>query len=119
MSSGRRGGCLITILRLLLVGVAVVYGVAALTSPWSFHIGGRWTPLLYWSGTGKLVTRSGTYPLYVSFFPASHIVRSGTNLSVHVGKQAIKNPLVEQENQRSRAQAVGTSQHNRGFLRHH
>lgn len=72
MSSGKRRGCLSTLLGLLLLGVALVYGVAALTSPWAFHIGGRWTPLLYWSGYGKLLTKGGTYPLYVSFFPSSH-----------------------------------------------
>jgi hypothetical protein len=38
MSNAKRGGCLRTIFGLLFVGVAVVYGVAALTSPWSFHI---------------------------------------------------------------------------------
>jgi hypothetical protein len=75
MSSGRRGGFLRAILGLLLIGAAIVYGAAALTSPWSFHIGGRWTPLLYWSGTGKLVTKNGIYPLYVSFFPSSHFSR--------------------------------------------
>jgi hypothetical protein len=58
-----------------LFGVAVVYAVAAVTSPWSFHIGGRWTPFLYWSGYGKLVTKNGTYPLYISFYPSSHFSR--------------------------------------------
>jgi hypothetical protein len=52
--------------------MAVIYAVAGATSPWAFHIGGRWTPLLYWSGNGDLVTKSGTYPLYVTFFPSSH-----------------------------------------------
>lgn len=75
MSSGKRGGCLRTIFWVLLFGVAVVYGLEALTSPWSFHIGGRWTPLLYWSGSGKLVTPKGTYPLYVYFFPSPHFSR--------------------------------------------
>lgn len=74
MSSGKPG-CLRSILGLIVLCVAIVYGVAALTSPWSFHIGGRWTPLLYWSGSGKLVTPKGTYPLYVSFFPGSHFSR--------------------------------------------
>ncbi len=68
----QRRGCLANLVGLLVLGVVVVYALAAVTSPWSFHIGGRWTPLLYWSGSGQLVTRSGTYPLYVSFFPASH-----------------------------------------------
>jgi len=41
---------------------ALLYGVVGVLDPWSFHIGGRWTPLLYWSGSGKLVTKGGTYP---------------------------------------------------------
>jgi hypothetical protein len=75
MSVRRRHGCLATLFGLIVLCAAVVYGVAALTSPWAFHIGGRWTPLLYWSGTGKLLTKGGTYPLYVSFFPSSHSSR--------------------------------------------
>ena len=54
---------------------AVVYAVAAITSPWAFHMGGRWTPLLYWSGRGRLVTKNGSYPLFVYFFPSSHFSR--------------------------------------------
>ena len=75
MSKGRGGGCLARIVGSLLFCVAVVYVVAAITSPWSFHIGGRWTPFLYWSGYGKLVTKSGTYPLYITFYPYSHFSR--------------------------------------------
>ena len=75
MSTGRRHGCLARIVGLLLFCVAVVYAVAAITSPWSFHIGGRWTPFLIWSGYGKLVTKNGTYPLYISFYPYSHFSR--------------------------------------------
>ena len=54
---------------------AVLYGVMAITAPWAFHIGGRWTPLLYWTGSGNLVTKHGTYPLYVSIYPSSHFSR--------------------------------------------
>jgi hypothetical protein len=50
----------------------LVYGAIVVTDPWALHIGGRWTPLLYWSGSGKLVTKHGTYPLYISFFPSAH-----------------------------------------------
>lgn len=53
----------------------MIYGVAALTSPWAFHIGGRSTPFLFWSGAGTLVTKSGTYPIYLSFHPSSHFSR--------------------------------------------
>src|SRR5215471_14700379 len=69
--STQRHGCLVDLFKLLLLCVVVVCGVASLTSPWAFHIGGRWTPLLYWSGYGKLVTRTGTYPLYVVFYPSA------------------------------------------------
>ena len=68
----KRGGCLANIFKLLLLCVIVFYVAVGLTNPWAFHIGGRSTPFLYWSGYGKLVTKSGTYPLYVFFYPASH-----------------------------------------------
>ncbi|HET9803703.1 MAG TPA: hypothetical protein VFP96_10730 [Candidatus Acidoferrum sp.] len=55
--------------------LVVLYGVVAITSPWAFHIGGRPTPLLYWSGSGNLVTKTGTYPLYVTLYPGSHFSR--------------------------------------------
>lgn len=75
MSKGMRVGCLGRILGGLLFGVVVVYAVAAITSPWAFHIGGRWTPFLTWSGYGNLMTKNGTYPLYISLTPASHFAR--------------------------------------------
>jgi len=73
--STQRHGCLVDLFKLVLLCVVVVCGVASLTSPWAFHIGGRWTPLLYWSGYGKLVTKTGTYPLYVTFYPSAHFSR--------------------------------------------
>ncbi len=71
----RRRGCLSSLIALAVLCVVVVYGVALVTSPWAFHIGGRFTPLLYWSGYGELHTKSGTYPVYVSFFPSRHSSR--------------------------------------------
>lgn len=72
----QRRGCLTGLLKLLAVGIfglAVAYGVVAITAPWSFHIGGRWTPFLTWHGYGQLLTKGDVqYPLYVSFFPSSH-----------------------------------------------
>src|SRR5581483_4815414 len=60
----------------LLVGVmALVYGAIVLLNPWAIHMGGRWTPLLTWTGTGKLVTVTGTYPLLVTFSPSAHSSR--------------------------------------------
>ena len=75
MRNPRRHGCIATLFGLLVLCIAVVYGVAALTAPWSFHIGGISTPLLYWSASGTLHTKDGAYPLYVYFYPASHSSR--------------------------------------------
>jgi len=59
----------------LVVVLLVVYAVVVLLDPWALHIGQRWTPLLYWTGTGKLVTKSGTYPVIITLFPSSHSSR--------------------------------------------
>ena len=59
----------------LIACLFAVYAVVVVLYPWAFHIGERWTPLLYWTGTGKLVTKRGTYPLIVTLFPASHFSR--------------------------------------------
>jgi hypothetical protein len=69
----RKGrGCISQLLLVGVFGLVVLYGVVAITSPWAFHIGGRWTPFLNWHGYGQLLTRGGVeYPLYVSFYPAS------------------------------------------------
>jgi hypothetical protein len=71
----RRRGIFASLVALLLLCAAVVYGVAAVTAPWAFHIGGRWTPLLYWSGSGTLHTKGGAYPLYVTIYPSSSFSR--------------------------------------------
>lgn len=73
--STHRHGCLASLVKLLILCVIVFYGAVGLTNPWAFHIGGRSTPLLYWSGYGKLVTKAGTYPLYVMFYPGAHFSR--------------------------------------------
>ncbi|MCU1249636.1 MAG: hypothetical protein JWQ49_2665 [Edaphobacter sp.] len=59
----------------LIACLFAVYAVVVALDPWAFHMGERWTPLLYWTGTGKLVTKRGTYPLIVTLFPASHFSR--------------------------------------------
>lgn len=56
----------------LVLVITLVYGAMVLLNPWSIHIGDGWTPLLTWTGTGKLVTPSGTYPLLVWFSPSAH-----------------------------------------------
>jgi len=68
----KRAGCLANIFKLLVLCVIVFYVAVGLTNPWAFHLGGRSTPFLYWSGYGKLVTKSGTYPLYVLLYPSAH-----------------------------------------------
>jgi hypothetical protein len=45
-------------------------------NPWAFHIGGRWTPLLTWFGSGRLVTKNGReYPMFVMLYPSAHFSR--------------------------------------------
>ncbi len=47
----------------------VVLVVTILLAPWSFRIGGRWTPASWW-GFGTLRTTAGDeYPLYIYFTP--------------------------------------------------
>jgi hypothetical protein len=75
MRNPRRRGCIGQLVGLLVLCVVVVYGVAAVTAPWSFHIGGRSTPFLYWSASGTLRTKGGTYPLYVFFYPSPSFSR--------------------------------------------
>ena len=60
--------------RLVLI-LALIYGAMVLLNPWAIHIGDRWTPLLIWTGTGKLVTASGAYPLMVTLSPSPHSSR--------------------------------------------
>lgn len=70
---GRRGclsGCFTNLVILIIGGLVLGYGVIVVLNPWALHIGGRSTPLLYWHGTGTLVSKDGmTYPLYISFWP--------------------------------------------------
>ena len=75
MRTPRRRGCIAQLFALVVLCLAIVYAVAALTSPWSFHIGGVPTPLLYWSGTGTLHTKGGNYPFYLLLYPSSSFSR--------------------------------------------
>jgi hypothetical protein len=69
----QRRGSLAKLFWVLVLGGAGFYAVVVALDPWSIHMGGRWTPLLTWQGSGKLVTKSGNeYPLYVYFYPSSH-----------------------------------------------
>jgi hypothetical protein len=71
MRTPRRRGCIAQLFLLVILCLAVVYAVAAITAPWSFHIGGVPTPLLYWSGSGTLHTKGGDYPFYLLLYPSS------------------------------------------------
>jgi hypothetical protein len=61
---------------ILLPFVILIVLFVVLAFPWAFHIGGRWTPLLTWIGSGKLRTQGGNeYPLFLWFHPSSHSSR--------------------------------------------
>ena len=75
MRTPRRRGCIAQLFLLVILCLAVVYGLAAVTSPWSFHIGGVPTPFLYWSGSGMLHTKAGTYPMYILLYPGANFSR--------------------------------------------
>jgi hypothetical protein len=55
--------------------LVLIYIVMVCLNPWAVHMGGGWTPFLYWTGTGRLVTSSGSYPLIVCLYPSSHSSR--------------------------------------------
>ena len=67
---GCLGGCLVKMVLFAIAAGAFFWVLLIVMNPWALHIGGRSTPLLYWHGSGTLVSKDGkTYPLYVSFFP--------------------------------------------------
>jgi hypothetical protein len=69
-------GCLTKLLFMIVLGAAGCYGLIVITNPWALHIGGRRTPLLSWWGSGKLLTKGGVaYPLFLWFYPSSHMSR--------------------------------------------
>jgi hypothetical protein len=62
-------------------GLVLLLALTALLAPWAYHIGGRWTPGVWW-GFGKLRTTAGDeYPLFIYFFPdvstTSHLRLNG------------------------------------------
>jgi hypothetical protein len=59
----------------LLIAILILL-VGAAMMPWAFHIGGRWTPVLTWWGSGRLATKSGMeYPMFVMLYPSAHFSR--------------------------------------------
>ena len=64
------GGCLMKLVLFSIAACAFFWVILVALNPWALHIGGRSTPLLYWHGSGTLVSKDGkSYPLYVSFWP--------------------------------------------------
>jgi len=75
---GLLGGCLTKLVLVLLAALAFVWLVMVALNPWALHIGGHSTPLLYWHGTGTVISKDGrAYPLYVWFGPGRPLRRSG------------------------------------------
>src|SRR5215475_14055201 len=52
--------------------LALIYGAMVVLNPWAIHMGGQWTPMLIWTGTGELVTGDTAYPLLVTVSPSPH-----------------------------------------------
>ncbi len=68
--AGCLGGCLTKLVLMALAGLAFTWLVIVVLNPWALHIGGRSTPLLYWQGTGTVLSKDGkTYPLYLWIWP--------------------------------------------------
>jgi len=68
--SGCMAGCLTKLILWSAIAVVAVYAFTIVLNPWSLHIGHRSTPLLWWHGSGTVVSKGGkTYPLYISFLP--------------------------------------------------
>jgi hypothetical protein len=67
---GCLAGCLARVVLWTAVGLAFVWALTVALNPWALHMGGHSTPLLYWHGTGTVLSKDGrTYPLYLSFWP--------------------------------------------------
>ena len=70
----------------LVLGLLVTAGVFAIIAPWSFHIGGRWTPLLIWQGVGQLRDSTGArYGVYAMFYPYPRGTGKLGGPSYHIG----------------------------------
>lgn len=77
-----RTGCLAgCVTKLVLYGAAAtvfIYVFTIALNPWALHIGGRSTPMLWWHGSGTVVSGNGnSYPLYLSFWPGKPGRHSG------------------------------------------
>ncbi|HEX7289165.1 MAG TPA: hypothetical protein VF532_23475 [Candidatus Angelobacter sp.] len=66
-----RPGCLVQLILLAVLVVVVMGGVAAITSPWAFFMGGGFHLLPTWEGWGRMHSNlaGGDYAVYVYFYP--------------------------------------------------
>src|SRR5215467_3134619 len=77
------GRMLIYLLGLGLAGLLIVFAINAVFNPWSYYMGGRFHPIPFWQGWGKLHSAAGRdYVLYVWLEPGYHSVLSGPNMGV-------------------------------------
>ena len=54
-----------------------------LTTPWTFHMGGRWTPLVRWDGVGRLRDSAGfEYVMYARLSPYVNVDSRDGSMSV-------------------------------------
>ena len=66
----KRTGCLGQLVLLAVFLVALGMGVAAITNPWIFTVGGHFRLLPEWTGSGVVEGPGGTYRIFVSFIPS-------------------------------------------------
>lgn len=65
------------------IGGAILFTllVTLLVSPWSLHMGGRWTPALTWHGVGQLTSSTGAkYGMFIEVSPHLQHGRGASNL---------------------------------------
>jgi len=68
--TGCLAGCLTKLIVWSAILTAAIYAFTIALNPWALHIGGRSTPLLWWHGAGKVLSKDGkSYAVYISFLP--------------------------------------------------
>ena len=83
-SAGCGLGCLTRVIFILLLGCALIMAIDALFAPWSFFMGGRFHPIPYWQGWGRIHAPAGDYLLYVDMEP-----RTATRGAAHAGGKGV------------------------------
>jgi hypothetical protein len=66
----KRAGCLGQLILVAVFLAALAMGVAAITNPWIFTVGGHFRLLPEWTGAGQIEGPGGTYRIFVSFYPS-------------------------------------------------